>query len=467
MVPLDLPAGSTLRGKYRIESVLGEGGMGRVLLATHLWLDQKVAIKVLREAALAMPNVVERFAREARASAKIKHEHVVRVLDVDEAEDGMPFMVMEYLEGGDLGELIKTEGALPTDYAVGLILEACEGVAEAHALGIVHRDIKPSNLFLAKQGAEAKPVLKLLDFGISKSTATEDLAITGTMMALGSPRYMAPEQLRGLKNVDHRADIWSLGVVLYQMVTGVLPFHGESITEVAARIAADPPPPPSRFAPGVSPAIEEAILRCLEKRPKDRFDSAMELAASLSGPVSLLWIAQARPPAPSIPEDEATLRTLPISEGEMQAISSHHLVAEPRNVADTIPPAAPPWQPRHPGVAPQSPGTSLSRSRIATTTATAVATLLVIAGLFLLRGQWVAERANTGEPAAIRGPAAATAATRDEAPSIRPAPPPSAAPESVDAGEGMVLQGSSSPLPPRRAPVRSPSSKETLELELK
>ncbi len=450
MTPFDLPEGAVLRGKYRVEKVLGEGGMGTVLLATHLWLDQKVAIKILTEAALAMPHVVERFAREARASAKLKNEHVVRILDVDEAEDGMPFMVMEYLEGSDLAQVIKARGALPVAEAAGYLIQACEGVAEAHTMGIVHRDIKPSNLFLANRG-DGTPVLKLLDFGISKSAAREDLALTGTQMALGSPRYMAPEQLRGAKNVGYHVDIWSLGVVFYQMVTGVQPFTGETATEVAARIAADQPVAPSFLKTGIPSGIERAILRCLEKRPEDRFASAHELAEALApfapdaAPLSRTRPALAPRPAEGgadIPDDAPTVRNLPDTAEPPQQVSSRHLITASSNASVATPPASPSRTP-------------------AIVTSIAVAGLggLLLGGWLVLRG---APSAAPTPPVAARAPETAVsspvAAASALDPPAQPAPQPA---------PSLLVDAARASTPAPSSTHRSHSSKDGLELELK
>jgi serine/threonine-protein kinase len=272
--------GDVLAGKYRIERVLGVGGMGVVVAARHLQLDQRVALKFLHPEALASKDVVARFAREARAAAKIQSEHVARVVDVGTLETGSPYMVMEYLEGRDLDAVIEERGAIPPEESVGYVLQACEAIAEAHAAGIVHRDLKPANLFLAVR-ADKRSIIKVLDFGISKATGkSEDVSLTRTSTVMGSPLYMSPEQMASAKRVDQRSDIWALGVILYELVTGVPPFVAESMTEVIASILMHQPAPPSSV--DVPPELTKVIQRCLEKEPAKRFQNVAELAAALA-----------------------------------------------------------------------------------------------------------------------------------------------------------------------------------------
>jgi eukaryotic-like serine/threonine-protein kinase len=277
-------AGDVILGKYRIERLLGKGGMGFVLEATHLGLEQPVAIKMLLPACATRVDIVARFSREARAAAKLKNEHVVRVTDVGALDGGAPYMVMEYLFGRDLETLIEERGTIPISDAVEYVLEACEALAEAHARGVVHRDLKPGNLFLAER-PDGRQVIKLLDFGISKALAKTDdqeESLTGTDVLMGSPRYMAPEQLRSARDVDTRADIWSLGVILYQLIAGTLPFDAETAPKLIAQIAGEDPMPIERARPGVPPALARAIMRCLEKDLERRFATVRELAAAIA-----------------------------------------------------------------------------------------------------------------------------------------------------------------------------------------
>ncbi len=277
--------GALLVGKYRVEKMLGHGGMGVVLLAHDEMLGRRVALKFLHEGLCYEKTIVGRFLREARLAAKIQSEHVARVIDVGTLGNGAPFMVMEYLEGRDLGEVREEAGTLAVPLVLEYLLQACEAIAEAHKLGIVHRDLKPSNLFLTKR-ADGSPLIKVLDFGISKPTADmnaplADPGLTTTQNILGSPLYMSPEQLRNAKGVDARADVWSLGVILYELLAGVPPFMGESVAELLVVIVSDKQPPLSSVAPGVPAELSEIVDKCLAKPRDQRFASVSELARRL------------------------------------------------------------------------------------------------------------------------------------------------------------------------------------------
>jgi serine/threonine-protein kinase len=272
--------GDVVAGKYRVDRVLGEGGMGIVVAATHLHLEQKVALKFLLPSMAAEADIVQRFLREARAAVKIHSEHVARVLDVG-THEGSPYMVMEYLEGGDLAQVLAVRGALPAGEAVGYVLEACEAIAEAHALGIVHRDLKPANLYLAQRPG-GKPAIKVLDFGISKApAATTDDILTKTSAVMGSPSYMSPEQLVSAASVDPRADVWALGVVLYEMLTCALPFTAASMPELVGAILQRAPRPIEALREGVPLGMRAIVDRCLQKDPAGRYANVAELARAL------------------------------------------------------------------------------------------------------------------------------------------------------------------------------------------
>jgi serine/threonine-protein kinase len=276
--------GALLNGKYRIERVLGKGGMGIVYAAHHEQLGERVAIKMMLEDVAQHPEAVGRFLNEARAAAKIKNEHVARVMDVGTVDlNGAAFMALEYLEGHDLGQLLAQQERLPVAVAVDYVLQALEAIAQAHALGIVHRDLKPANLFLARQQS-GDDVVKVLDFGISKveTGLHQQGALTATRTILGSPLYMSPEQLRSSRSVDARADIWSLGVILYELTTGTLPFDGESPGAIFAAILEQGPPPIRERQPEVSADLERIILKCLQRRPDDRYGDVAALASDLA-----------------------------------------------------------------------------------------------------------------------------------------------------------------------------------------
>lgn len=283
VIPMVSPVqeGEVLAGKFRVEKVLGVGGMGVVVAARHLQLDQKVAIKFLLADALQFPAVTERFAREARAAARIQSPHVARVIDVGTMDNGAPYMVMEYLEGEDLDQRLSREGRVPVTEALRLVLQACEALAEAHAAGIVHRDLKPANLFLARQ-KDRRVLVKVLDFGISKMEEPGQTNLTKTSTMVGTPYYMSQEQLTNSKAVDVRADIWSLGVILYELMTGHRPYTAETMPEIVAAILQNTPDRPSELEPSISAELEAVIFKCLRSKVSERYQSVAELAQALS-----------------------------------------------------------------------------------------------------------------------------------------------------------------------------------------
>jgi serine/threonine-protein kinase len=272
-----------IAGKYQVERVLGMGGVGMVVAARHVTLGQMFAIKFLLPNAAHDENDVRRFMREAQSAVQLKNEHVTRVIDIAELDDGSPYIVLEYLEGQDLGATLRMSGPLPTMEAVGYILQACEAVAEAHAVGMVHRDLKPSNFFLTFR-RDGSPLVKVLDFGIAKykiEFEQQDVRLTQTRALLGSPVYMSPEQVRSARSVDPRSDIWSLGVSLFELLADTVPFGGETVTGVAAAVTSDPVPPIARYRPDVPQALAAILEKCLAKRPEERFQSIAELAEAL------------------------------------------------------------------------------------------------------------------------------------------------------------------------------------------
>lgn len=296
--------GEVIAGKFRVERILGAGGMGIVVEARDVDLDDRVAIKLLLPAALERPDIVARFRREARAAVKIKSEHIARVIDVGSREDGSPFIVMEYLEGYDLSKPIRKNGRLPIRTAIDYVLQAAEALAEAHVLGIVHRDIKPPNLFLTLR-ADGSPCIKVLDFGISKviggidtpdGVDVPEATLTQTSVVLGSPRYMAPEQISKPKAVDARADIWGIGTTFYRIVTGRAPYEGNTLPEIFAAILMTPdgPSPIHEHVPDAPPDLDAVIRRCMRINPAERWANIGDLAEALApfGSPSAKWSAQ-------------------------------------------------------------------------------------------------------------------------------------------------------------------------------
>ncbi len=277
-------AGELFDEKYRIDSILGIGAMGVVFAATHLRLAERVAIKMLLPEWLDQPVLVERFAREGRASAAVRSEHIVRVLDVDECE-GRPYLVLEYLEGKDLQTLLSELGTLSVVSAVDFVLQACEALAEAHVLGTIHRDLKPANLYLTHR-ADGSPCVKVLDFGISKIASPTPRASgiqpQGTRALLGSPHYMSPEQMMSAEDVDARTDIWSLGAILHELLAGTPPFIGETLTVLCARVATEAPTPLAFLRRDVPDELAGVVLRCLQKDPSRRYANVAELSRALS-----------------------------------------------------------------------------------------------------------------------------------------------------------------------------------------
>ncbi len=277
--------GDVLAGKYRVERVLGSGGMGYVVAARHLQLDQLVAMKFLRKgggASLDETEATGRFLREAKAVVRLKDEHVAKVFDVGTLESGEPYIVMEYLDGCDLSALAKQRGAIPASEAVDYIMQACEALAEAHSLGIVHRDVKLANLFLTK-GHAGTPLVKVLDFGISKVSpfGEADHEMTRTASMLGSPRFMSPEQMRDPRAVDARSDIWSLGVVLYRLVSGKPPFEADTLGRLLTMVMHENPDPLSAVRADLPLGFSETVGRCLEKDANFRYANIAELAYAL------------------------------------------------------------------------------------------------------------------------------------------------------------------------------------------
>ncbi|NUO48711.1 MAG: serine/threonine protein kinase [Polyangiaceae bacterium] len=283
MLPAGLDAalapGTVIGGKYRVERPLGTGGMGVVVAARHLELNQHLAIKVLLPSASKSNEATTRFLREGRSAAQLTSPHVAKVHDTGRLPSGAPYLVMELLHGRDLRALLAEVGRVPLAQAIEWCLQAAHALAEAHRLKIIHRDVKPANLFLAE--TSAGPLIKVLDFGVSKQLDSTEGDLTSTSSAVGTPRYMAPEQMRSARLADARGDVWSLGIVLYELTTGQSPFHGDSVTALCFDVMERTPIPPGQLNPDLPPAFDAIVARCLEKDPDTRFQSMEALAAAL------------------------------------------------------------------------------------------------------------------------------------------------------------------------------------------
>jgi serine/threonine-protein kinase len=305
----ELQAGDLLAKRYKITDFLGHGGMGLVYAALDVKTATPVAIKLPRSEMRSKKKALARFGRESRAAAKLRGPHVVRVTDVAELADGTPFIVMELLVGRDLATELDERGALPVREAVSYVLQAASGVAEAHANGIVHRDLKPHNLFLVNEPAGR--TVKVLDFGISKMGDGEIARMTTTNARLGTPLYVSPEQLVSAKYVDARSDVWSLGVILYELLTGALPFGGATAIAVAAAIQTEEPKPPSAHVPTLPKELEGVVRKALAKKAEQRFQNVTELAEALLPFGDRTAFAGSVAPAARKPTRRATPAPLP------------------------------------------------------------------------------------------------------------------------------------------------------------
>lgn len=354
--------GDILAGKYRVEKILGMGGMGVVVAATHLDLRELRAIKLIRPDA-ECDQSVERFLREARTVVRLRSEHVAEVHDVGRLESGAPYIVMELLEGQDLSTILKTRGSLPIEEAILYVAQACHALAEAHAVGIVHRDLKPGNLFLTHR-SNGSACIKVLDFGISKDTKPEkiDLEMTGAKDLIGSPLYMSPEQMRSARKVDPRADVWALGAILYKLLTGLAPFQAPTVPEIFALTLGKQVRPPSSLRPEIPGELDAIILRCLDKQAQNRFPTAAELGSALvpfgpwepsvAEPANQLFQNTRRttvpPPSPAPEDAEATERD----------VLGFQTIAKPLDMAEPMTGLA-----RSNKITPSGPISTWSRSR--------------------------------------------------------------------------------------------------------
>jgi serine/threonine-protein kinase len=393
--------GQVIDGKYRVASVIGEGGMGAVFGGEHLRLHRKVAIKVLHAAMARDAEVVRRFEREAQAAGKIGNDHILEVLDIGELPDGERFIVMELLEGEPLNTRLERLQRMTPRQVYPVVRQLLEGLAAAHAAGIVHRDLKPANVFIQREKAGRPDYVKIIDFGISKfQNVGGDEAKTRTGMIIGTPLYMSPEQARGLSEADARADLYAVGVILYESVTGRVPFTGASPTDLLFQIALSTPPPIASIVGDVDPAFCSIVERAMARDPNARFQSGAEFIAALDA-----WANAGQGVAAPAPA------TMPVA--------APYGMPPPISALANTPAPAPgtPWASSQ--SLPQPPPRS---------SAAIVAVLVVgVVALLGLGGLALALRARSTSPGAASTPpatATAPAPSASEAPAAAPSAPP-------------------------------------------
>jgi serine/threonine-protein kinase len=394
--------GELIDGKYRVERVLGRGGMGVVIAAHHLDMDERVAIKFLEHQDA---RAADRFLREARAAARLRSPHVARVFDVGRRAGAAPYIVMECLVGEDLGERLMRDGPMDAEDVADYVLQACDALAEAHALGIVHRDLKPANMFLAR-GADGLDIVKVLDFGIAKLPGT---GLTQTQSLLGSPAYMSPEQLESSRDVDARADIWSLGIILYQLLTGELPFRAETALQLALLVREKEPAPLEACGIAIPPAIAAVVKKCLAKEPHARYRDIASFAEALSAVAS----AEGKTLVPRIRRvvDEARRRSDPEITGVSESAPLTATVDARPNAGVTRPETPEVTQSSVSVVAVSNNETTRSTRRLAPRLAAGIGGAFVIALL-------IGVAATRSKPAAAPAVTAAATPTASSAPVV-------------------------------------------------
>lgn len=282
---MDAPvkAGDIIDGRYRLERIIGTGGMAVVVAAIDVEISERVALKFLFRKAARHKEILQRFEREKAVIARLQGEHVAKILDSGVVKN-TPYMVMEYLQGSDLSDVLRVQKTLPLEHATEYVLQACEAVAEAHGLEIVHRDLKPGNLFLTHR-ADGSPCIKVFDFGIAKILAGGDEgegSLTRTEVVMGSPFYMSPEQMISAKEVGPATDIWAMGVILYQLLSGKLPFAAKTVEKVCARVLNDSPTPLREVMPGCPDGLDEVLLGCFQRMPEERYADIGAFASALA-----------------------------------------------------------------------------------------------------------------------------------------------------------------------------------------
>jgi len=470
----DVRPGETFAGKYRVERILGEGGFGLVFAARNIELDELVAVKLLKHDG--DPVTAERFVREARSATKIRGDNVVRIYAVDQLDDGDLYMVMEYLDGRDLRREVVEAGPLQVPDAVDCVLQACDVIGRAHAIGIVHRDIKSANIF-AVRSPDGRRRIKVLDFGIARSLDPVDVSLTQSAAMLGSPNYMAPEQMVDGHNVDERADIWALGATLFELLTGKPPFGVGTLPQVVHRVQSQPPMRLRELRPDAPAGLEAVILECLQKDREKRYPDVGSLVAALepyAGDVASTLSTNARNERLDVDT------TLPLAQQRADAKATVPL--DPRVIASDAParatvPSSPSGIAVPPVAAPVAPRSAVAPK--STTTPLVVAGLVLIGVLAAGVGITRATRSHgdarpdptesSGTPtAAPMTPSAPTAATAAATDTAAPAPPPtmtttsessSAKVEPAPLGSvGARVRGARTPAPTGRSSGNAPTA---------
>jgi hypothetical protein len=457
----DPQRGTVIDGKFLVVRTLGAGGMGVVLEAQHLSLGGKLAIKVLRVDAAQNEDAARRFSQEAQIASRLQSEHVVRVFDLGRTPDGEPYIVMELLAGEDLAAVLARESPLDVARSIDLVLQACLGVAAAHAEGLVHRDLKPANLFLATLPDRTK-IVKVLDFGLSKNTAQSSPALTASTSSFGTPQYMSPEQVMSTKNVDHRSDQHALAMVLYELLTGRPPYQGETSAAVTVLIVTAPPPSARALRRQVPARLDEIIRQALAKKPDDRFEDLGAFACAIApfgGPEAVRMAARVQQMLTARPR------------GAVQG----------RSTLDAEDPSTVPVGHRGPdseivtAVLPSEPDRVGFRTRLVTAMAVAsVATALAIVGVVTYRGARASSETSpvaasapaftdpaVAEPAVVAPASVPSAVPRAASSAIPEADPPAVAPAVTDdVVETAEPASSASAVEPKKAPpARSPGTR--------
>jgi serine/threonine-protein kinase len=421
-----------IAGKYRVSRAIGQGGMGVVVEARHTTLDERVAIKMLLPAYAAHPEATPRFIREAKAAVRIKSAHVARVSDVGTTEDGRPYMVMEYLEGCDAGQLLRDVGPLPISDAVELVIQACDAIAEAHGIGIVHRDLKPANLFVTRH-TDGSPFVKVLDFGISKMVEEGVDALTRSATTVGSALYMSPEQMKQSRSVDHRTDIYALGITLFELLAHRHPFMAETYAALCVEVVTGTPTPLCQLRPDVPEALARVIERAYARDREHRYSSIAELMVAL---------------APWAPES-----VKPLIERQARAAGLVQRGAQLPIPAATPAPSGEPTGAQF-ASATTNRRTGTGERRTGLSALLAVGFLIVVVGVI---GVGLAVRTQLASP---EPPASATGTPVVETAVVAAAPPPVVEPSSAPPPSASAATSASAepPAPAPRAAVRRPTS---------